>query len=431
MRDLAMLAFMIAFLALALRNVFASYLLWGWAGLMAVGTYVYTFMGGLPYAQIFALLTLGGLLVHRQQYRNAFELNRTLVLMLVFLLHGWLVALLAYPGLERNWELFGNLAKTMLFCAFMPMLLTERWRVHAIVAMLALAIGFHGLLDGLKFITSGGGHNARGIVKFGDNNQFALVLLMVIPLLIYLWSNARSRAMRWIWMGVALANALAVVATHSRGGLLGMLVIATCVVMFGRRRLMGLLLVATATVLVVSLAPDQWGARMETIQRAEQDQSFLGRVKAWQVSSAIALQHPFLGGGFRAVQSEEVWDKFVDAPHLLGFIDIPFVTRVGIAAHSIWFEVLGDMGFVGLGLFVALLLNAFRTWWSVRALARTNPQRFHWAAELANMVGTSLLVYLVSGSLLSAAYFESPYILMMLLESLRQILKRQTSRAGR
>lgn len=430
MRDLAMLAFMFAFVALALRNVFASYLLWGWAGLMAVGTYVYAFMGGLPYAQIFALLTMGGLLVHRQQYRNVFVLNRTLVLMLLFLLHGWLVAMLAYPGLERNWELFGNLVKTMLFCAFMPMLLTERWRVHAMVAMLALAIGFHGLLDGLKFISSGGGHNARGIIKFGDNNQFALVLLMVIPLLIYLWNNARSRAMRWIWMGVALTNALAVVATHSRGGLLGMLVIATCVVMFGRRRLMGLLLVATAAVLVVSLAPDQWGARMETIQRAEEDQSFLGRVKAWQVSSAIALQHPILGGGFRAVQSEEVWDKFVDAPHLLGFIDIPFVTRVGIAAHSIWFEVLGDMGFVGLALFVVLLLNAFWTWWSVRALVRVNPQRFHWAAELANMIGISLLVYVVSGSLLSAAYFESPYILMMLLESLRQILRRQTSRAG-
>jgi probable O-glycosylation ligase (exosortase A-associated) len=431
MRDLAMLAFMFVFVVLALRNVFASYLLWGWAGLMAVGTYVYTFMGGLPYAQIFALLTLGGLLVHRQQGRDAFSMNRTLVLMLLFLLQGWLVALLAYPGLERNWELFGNIAKTILFCAFMPMLLTERWRVHAMVAMLALAIGFHGLLDGLKFISSAGGHNARGIAKFGDNNQFALVLLMVMPLLVYLWSNTRSRPMRWVWIGVALANALAVVATHSRGGLVGMFVIAACVVMFGRRRLAGVLVVVVAAVVVVALAPDQWGARMETIQQAEEDQSFLGRVKAWQVSSAIALQHPAFGGGFRAIQSEEVWDKFVDAPHLLGFMEVPFATRVGIAAHSIWFEVLGDMGFLGLALYVMLIVNAFLTWRSVRALARSDLQRFHWAEELANMIAIALLVYVISGSLLSAAYFESPYILMMLLESVRQLLLRQVARAGR
>lgn len=425
MRDLAMLAFMVVFVALALRNVFASYLLWGWAGLMAVGSYVYTFMGGLPYAQIFALLTLGGLLVHRQQGQGAFSMNRTLVLMLLFVLQGWFVAFLAYPGLERNWELFGNIAKTILFCAFMPMLLTERWRIHAMAAMLALAIGFHGLLDGLKFLSSTGAHNARGIEKFGDNNQFALVLLMAMPLLVYLWNNSSSRLARLGWLGMGLANALAVVATHSRGGLIGLFVIATCVVLLGRRRLAGIIAVVLATTLIVALAPDQWSARMETIQQAEEDRSFLGRVKAWQVSSAIALQHPAFGGGFRAVQSDDVWNKFVDAPHLLGFVEVPFVTRVGIAAHSIWFEVLGDTGFLGFALFVGLLANAFLTWRAIRRMVRQHPAQFQWAAELANMVAISLLVYMVCGSLLSAAYFESPYILMMLLESIRLYLLKQ------
>lgn len=170
---------------------------------------------------------------------------------------------------------------------------------------------------------------------------------------------------------------------------------------------------------------------METIQEAREDDSFLGRVKAWQVSSAIALQHPLFGGGFRAVQSEQVWNKFVDSPHLLGFIEVPFVTRVGIAAHSIWFEVMGDMGFLGFFLFVGLLANAFLTWRAVRYLARRDVQRFRWASELADMVALSLLVYVVSGSLLSAAYFEAPYILMMLLESVRMYLSRQLAEPRR
>ena len=89
----------------------------------------------------------------------------------------------AYPGLDRNWELFGNVVKTVLFCLFMPMIVVSRFRIHAFVLVIALAISFHGVLDGLKFIASGGGHNAQPLKKFGDNNHLALILLMVLPFL--------------------------------------------------------------------------------------------------------------------------------------------------------------------------------------------------------------------------------------------------------
>lgn len=426
MRDLVMLGFLMLYVPLALRSAFAGYLLWGWAGLMSVSAYLYGFMAGLPYSQVFALLTLTSLLLWRDQQMYPFSINRTLTWMGIFLAHGLMAAILAYPDLERNWELFGNLAKTILFCAFMPMLVTNRLRVHAMVIMLALAVSFHGALDGLKFIASAGSHNARGIEKFGDNNQYALILLMVIPLLIYLFRYSDKWFIRWGFGGTVLLTVLSVVATHSRGALVGLFTLAIWIVIKGRHKLGGLVAIALAAVLVTQLAPDDWNERMHTIQQADEDASFLGRVTAWKVSSAIALQHPVFGGGFRALQSDPVWIKFMAAPGLLDFIDTPLLNRTGVAAHSIWFEVMGDLGLVGLLLFVALLVNAFVTWREIMKLARDGSSRFHWAIDLADMLAVVLVLYMVCGSLLSAAYFEMPYIVMMLLEVIKLHLRRET-----
>ena len=48
---------------------------------------------------------------------------------------------------------------------------------------------------------------------------------------------------------------------------------------------------------------------------------------------------------------------------------------------------------------------------------------WRWAGDLANMLGAAMFVYVVSGSALSAAYFELPYIVMMLIEVIKQVLR--------
>lgn len=429
MRDLVMLGFMLLYVPLGLKNAFAGYLLWGWAGLMSVGAYLYGSMKGLPYAQIFALTTLASLILWRDQQRQPISLNRTLMWMSIFLAQGFMAALFAYPDLDRNWELFGNLAKTIFFCALMPILATSRLRIHAIVIMLGIAVSFHGMLDGLKFIASAGRHKAEGIDKFGDNNQFALMLVMVIPLLIYLFRYSEKRIVRWGCGVVGLLTVLAVVATQSRGGLLGLFILAAWIVIKGRHKAGGLLAIALATVLVTQLAPKEWNTRMHTLQNVEEDASFLGRVVAWKVSSAIALHNPVFGGGFRAVQSEAVWDRFYGAASLLDFIDTPRLKRSGVAAHSIWFEVMGDLGLVGFLLFLALLINALLTWRAITKLVRLNPVDALWASDLTDLLALVLVLYMVCGSALSAAYFEMPYIVMMLLEVIKQHLLRESVKA--
>lgn len=428
MRDLVVLGFMVLYVGLALARPFAGYLLWGWGGLVALNFYVFGFMQGVPYVQVFALLTLASILIRQSQEPLIFRANSTISWMLVFVAHALICATLAYPGLPYNWELWGNIAKTALFCLLMPVLANNRFRIHALVVMIAIGTSFHGVLDGLKFLSSGGSHRAQVIAKFGDNNHLAMVLLMVVPLLYFLYLYTRSFWVRNGLLFTILLMVLAVVATNSRGGLLGLCAVALWLVYRSRRRFVGALLIVAGAALVVYLAPDSWMDRMDTIQNAESDGSFRGRLEAWRVSAAIAHEHPFFGGGLRSVQSPTVWLEFVDAPSFLGFIDIPPNAGVGRAAHSIWFEVLGDQGFIGLFIFSGLIINAFFVARSVRRLVKRNGPSERWAADLGNLITVSMVAYIVTGSALSAAYFELPYVCMMLLETLRQQQTQLTTR---
>lgn len=420
MRDLAFLGFMLLSVFLAVRNTFVSYLLWGWAGLIAINYYLYGFMAGIGYVQIYALITIVLIFARKNTNTQKFKFDRTSVLMLIFLAHGFLSAVFSYPNLESNWELFGNLVKTILFCLFMPMIVVSRFRIHAFVLVIALAISFHGVLDGLKFIASGGGHNAQPLKKFGDNNHLALILLMVLPFLYYLYQFSVKKIVSLGFLGALLLMVLAVVATHSRGALLGLFAVAFWIIVKSQKKILGIALIALCALMVVQLAPDKWSQRMETIQAADEDASLMARITAWKVSSAIAVANPLLGGGFRAVQSHPVWNRFKDSPGLLGFVDTPTLNRSGVAAHSIWFEVLGDQGIVGLLLFIVLIVNVFMTRRDIWKLVKKNSLQSEWAGNLADMVAASVLAYVVSGSLLSAAYFELPYICMMLMEAIKQ-----------
>jgi probable O-glycosylation ligase (exosortase A-associated) len=191
-----------------------------------------------------------------------------------------------------------------------------------------------------------------------------------------------------------------------------------------RHRFRDLFLIVLAAIVVVFVAPDSWFDRFGTIRDAGQDSSFLGRVMAWRISSAIALDNPLFGGGFHALQVQSVWDTFKYSPGLLGFIGTPELDPLAKAAHSIYFEVLGDLGFVGLFLFLAVFTNALLIRYRIQSLVRRAGGNFTWALDTANALMLALLAYLAGGAGVSLGYFEVPYMLAMLMELLKQQVER-------
>lgn len=430
MRDAVFVLFIGGLVLLGLRQAFAAYLMWGWSGLIAFNTFMYGFMGSLPYAQIFALMTLALLVVKKDPENTTFAIRPLQTLMLLFAMHAVMVALAAFPGLPRNWELCTNLLKTLLFCLLMPMFVTTRLRAHVMLLMIVLGLGFHGTLEGLRFVATGGSHISQGNVKLGDNNHFANMLAMLVPLIFYLAKWTRNRQIRAIFVAVLVLNVLALIATFSRAGLVALAMTVAWLVIRSRQKLIGLTLAVVGGAILLSYAPDRWFERMNTIQDAGQDSSFVGRVIAWKRASAIALDHPIFGGGFHSVQYGPVMEKYLTNDGLLGFFPTPVPTYAA-AAHSIYFEVMGDMGFVGLVLFVLIMLSVFVDNFKLKRLARQIGPEVKWASDMVGMLSVSMVAFLVGGASISAAYTELPYLIVTLSFVVRRIVETQHPKALR
>lgn len=372
---------------------------------------------------LFAIIGLMLFMIGKDKEKITYQPNYTSVIAVLFSFHCVLAAWLGYPWLARNWELCTGLLKTILFCLIMPMVITKRYRFHALLITVTIGISFHGLIDGLKFVASGGGHRAVGIQKFGDNNHMAMVLIMIMPLLIYLFQYSKYKLAQLAFGGVFFVTCLAIIATASRGALVSLCAVGIWLLMLSRRKILFSMIAAVVALLIIAVAPDSWSERMSSIQTADQDSSFMGRVIAWKRASAIAIEHPMFGGGFHAGQDPTLFTEFNGKQGLLGFVETP-LGHYAAATHSIYFEVMGDLGFVGLILFLTLMCLPFIVRIQISQLVKKIGPNAFWARDCSDMLAAAMLAYLVGGAALSAAYFELPYVVVMMMQVLYLILKR-------
>jgi O-antigen ligase len=125
------------------------------------------------------------------------------------------------------------------------------------------------------------------------------------------------------------------------------------------------------------------------------------------------------GGGFHAVQRWPNWQHYRTLLAPLSFIQTPEPEIIPRAAHSIYFEVLGDLGFFGLSMFLLVLAAALYNCQMV--ITRTKAiAELQWAANMARMLQISILIYMTSGALLSMAYFEGFWIIIAITSRLHR-----------
>jgi probable O-glycosylation ligase (exosortase A-associated) len=218
--------------------------------------------------------------------------------------------------------------------------------------------------------------------------------------------------------------ALGVIGTQSRGGFLALLILAAYLYIKSDRKILLTILIAAFCIGASFYISSDYVARMDTIATAEQDDSFMGRVVAWKLSFIMAMQHPFFGGGIKSLEYFPVWldlsKDFFAYPWFYTGNALPNMT-VARAAHSIYFQVLGDQGFVGLALYLACLASSFLKAGSVARKARKMGAPA-WLPTAAVMVQLSIFAFAVGGAALSLAYFDLLFALFGLVVVLERRL---------
>ena len=425
MRDLAMVFVWLAIVPLALREPFIGVMMWDWTAFLNPNSFVFGFATTVQFNKIAAGLTGLGFLFSNASKRIHWDGH--IIILLLLLLQGTISYLLAPNNISAP-DVFDKFWKICALCVLINIVITSRLRLHSMLIITAVALGYYGVSEGFKMILTGGGYHMLGIGSYGDNNQSAIPLLMILPILSYLSRYSKLRIVRYVFLAGTLIDSLGVMSTWSRGAFVGLSILAIAMVLLSKRRLRAGVLVGVAAVAIMSLLSVGYVERLQTIQDASQDDSFMGRVLAWEVSYEMAREHPFFGEGFHAVQDVSIWGDYVQK------VPLPEALRglppdLAKAAHSIYFEVMGDLGFLGLAIYLLLLLYGFRNTGKVIRFTKRKPD-LQWMAEMAMAFRLSLIVFAVTGAAVSVGYFEILYVVLTLaavLARFSRLLERETA----
>jgi probable O-glycosylation ligase (exosortase A-associated) len=415
MRDVVLTLVIFGTLPFILWRPHIGVLVWTWIGFMNPHRLTWSFAYDMPFAMIVALVTLLSLLMSREPKKIPW--TRESIVLLVFLAWILLTTIQAmYPALA--WPHFNQIWKIQLMVFVTMILMQSKERINQLVWVIAMSIGFYGIKGGIFTVVNGGVYHVRGPEGsfIGGDNEMGLALIMTIPLLRYLQLTTRSMWLRSFLAAAMVLCAIATVGSQSRGALVGLVAMSTFLWLKSRNKVFTAALGVVAIGLVLSVMPQEWYDRMSTIRTYEQDQSAMGRINAWKMAFNMAKDRP-LGGGLESFQdySFALYAPNPDDVH---------------ASHSIYFEVLGEHGFVGLGLFLMLGLMTWRTASWVIGRARRDREK-RWAADLAAMVQVSLVGYASAGAFLGLAYFDYYYTLIALVVLCKTVLMSDTvSRAA-
>jgi probable O-glycosylation ligase (exosortase A-associated) len=360
---------------------------------------------------LIAIVTLVSLAISKE--RKRIPPSTISVLFLVFWLWTGVTTLFAAApdAAFGKWE---QLAKGLVWLYVTLILVDSRERMHWLIWMIVVSLGFYGVKGGLFTITHGGVNTVQGPPHsfIADNNDLALALCMIIPLMRYLQLHSAKKFVRAGLGAAMLLTGISVLGTYSRGGLIALAIVAGALFVKSRRRLTVIAVVIVLGFVAWNFMPAKWMAKMNTLHNATETGSGETRIQSYQFAVNLALHRPLVGGGFEVYRDTSMWQQY--APD----------GSTPRAVHDIYLRVLAEHGFPGLILFLALLYVSWRNCTQVRKRTRNVPE-MKWLFDLASMVQVSLVGFMAAGTFLPMPYFDLSLQLMALSAALATYCKRE------
>jgi putative inorganic carbon (HCO3(-)) transporter len=405
MRDVFLTVVIAGLIPVALFEPFVGAALWTWISVMNPHRLTWGFAYDLPFAMVVAIVTMVSLALAPDKVRFPWTpATRTLIAFMLWMS----VTLLFALHFNDSIEMWLRVTKTIVMTLVVVSVVRTEKQLRIFLWVFVLSVAFFGIKGGIFAILTAGEMRVYGPPNshIEDNNAISVALVMMIPLLWFMYQHNHGRLVRFGVLAALALSTVSVLASYSRGAF-----VAGCAMVFflavkARRRMLLLFLLVLGLPLMLAAMPEKWWDRMATINLSQPDQSVQGRFNAWQMAWNLALDRPIVGGGF-AVYERDVFAKYAPNP-----IDIH-------SAHSIYFQMLGEHGFVGLGLFLLLAWLMWRT--GSRVIAASTTPATHWRENLARALQVSMIGFLVGGLTVNIGYWDVFYFELVALVSLEML----------
>ena len=410
MRDIVIFGIIFGLVPMMIRRPAIGAVVFMWISLMNPHRLAFGPAYDFPFAMMVAVITIGAILFSREP-RN-YPATPVTVLLVTFMVWVTITTLFAIsPPWIVNYE-WSRVIKTLLMVAVTIMVVQSEADLKKMVWVLVLSLGAFGAKGGLFTLMTGGSYRVLGPAGsyIAENNALALALVMAVPIIWYLRLQSDKRWLRYGLTAMAGLTVVAAAGSYSRGALLAGAAMMAFLWLKSRNKVSTGIVLLLMIPLVWLAMPEQWHARMSTIEEYQSDSSAMGRINAWYFALEVAKTH-LLGGGFMVFNPAMFR---IYAPNPTDFH----------AAHSIFFQVLGEHGYIGLTLFVSFIGSAWLTANKIIRSVRNHPD-LKWASDFAAMAQVSLVGYMVGGAFLSLAYYDYFWYVVAALVITQRIVARK------
>ncbi|MBL1264986.1 putative O-glycosylation ligase, exosortase A system-associated [Candidatus Methylomicrobium oryzae] len=290
------------------------------------------------------------------------------------------------------WQRFWFVSKIFIPLYFTLVLINTREKLYYLIITIGVSIGIVAVKGGIFALATGFGHRVYGppLTQFEDNNQFAVAMLMIIPLLL-VWQKQSPHI--WIKKGILFSLPIiyaASLSSWSRGALLTMAMLTLMLTWHSKRKVLVIPLVLIGAFLAKDYLPEEWFGRMNTIETYEQDASAMGRITTWIDGWNHTLEHPFTGAGFEGWQVVSLRDW-----------------------HSSYVEMFAEHGFVAFGLWLSMIVGSIVSLTFLPQKTR-NIDGMEWVGNYCFMIRASIICYMVGTAFLGLAYWDLIYHLVFI-----------------
>lgn len=386
-----------------------------WVGLMAFSFLAYNrtqdltwgFARSLPISQFIALATLAGWLTVEPRPLSVRD-PRNRVQWLLWLVIG--VSIFANEfRYDVQWNRYVELGKVILIAQLTAAFIVNRARLRQMMAVIACALGFFGLKNGLLFCLG-----SRTIIGPGgmmkDNNDLALALVMNIPVLWYMAPEfGKNFKNGQIWyLGtrvVTFFTVLAIASTGSRGGALSLATATFMMAMKTRWKVPAIAGVATIAFLGLTFAPAEYKDRLSTLtfDVSKMDESAKGRIASWMVATNMIKANPVLGIGQNNMVFE--YPKYTKGVYTSPNVKVKKV--VHRVAHNSYFQIWAESGTIAYAMWMFMILSTI--WFMRRLESQVKGTDDDWVLNYSRAIECMFYSFLVGATFLNRAHFDLIY----------------------
>jgi probable O-glycosylation ligase (exosortase A-associated) len=402
-KGVLLLTFFVLSLPACFISPFYGILLWTVVAFLDPQSSVFYWSGAqaFPWAVAVAVPTLSGFLLFTRGWLRRLMTRECALLGILWLWFATTSIISTNTPLfmhhsHETWYQLTFVSKILLMTFVMIAIVDSFDRLRILVVVMAGCFGFFVVKAVPFLILTGGAFWLYGPENsmIADNNDLGLALNMTLPLSFFLAQTEVRLWARWLFGFVFLVTIPSIFFTYSRGALLGLMVVLLVMLAQSKRRFLLIPTMAFGVSIAMLFAPPAWRSRMDPTRPDAIDGSAQSRLNAWRYARNLASDYPIAGGGFETF-TPELFDRY--APNV----------RDIHGPHSIYFQILAEHGYVGLGIYLALIVSCLAKTFRIAKLALRNQDPY--ILRYACMFRFSLVGFLASGLFLGRAYFDYFY----------------------